>query len=127
IGVGIKTLLRFRSPWWRRRGYPLAYGSTLPSGAVWDAAEDQSGGGLLALLTGASSAREADALVSQDGRKRLLRTLRCIGRPEAPIGCAQVHWGRDPWALGAYAVFGPGFDPHDRELLGRAAGRVLFA
>jgi monoamine oxidase len=115
IGVGVKTLLRFSSPWWRRRGRPRAYGSTLPIG------------GLLALLTGASSAREADALVSNDGRARLLQALRGLGRPEPPVGCAQVHWGRDRWALGAYAVFGPGFDPHDRELLGRTAGRVLFA
>ena len=128
VGIGVKTLLRFASPWWRHRGRPRAYGSTLPFGAVWDAAEDQSGGGLLAFLTGASSAREADRLVAGDGKRRLLGALRGLGgRPERPLGSAQVHWGRDPWALGAYAVFGPGFDPHDRELLGRASGRVLFA
>jgi monoamine oxidase len=38
-----------------------------------------------------------------------------------------VTWERDPWAGGAYAVFTPRFDPHDRELLGRAVGRVLLA
>jgi len=36
-------------------------------------------------------------------------------------------WERDPWARGAYAVFTPRFDPNDRELLGRAVGRVFFA
>jgi monoamine oxidase len=127
FGVGIKTLLRFESPWWRRRGRPRAYGSTLPIGAVWDGGEGQAGGGLLTLLTGASSEREADALISHEGRDRMLRSLRWLGRPEPPLGCVQAHWGRDRWARGAYAVFGPGFDPHDRELLGRAVGRVLFA
>jgi monoamine oxidase len=127
FGVGVKTLLRFESPWWRAIGRPRAYGTTLPIGAVWDAGEHQRGGGLLALLTGAANSRQADALVSHEGRARVLRALRWLGTPEAPIGCVQAHWGRDPWARGAYAVFGPGFDPHDRELLGRAAGRVLFA
>ena len=42
----------------------------------------------------------------------------------------QMHvavWERDPWARGAYAFFGPGFDPGLRPLLGRAVGRVAFA
>jgi monoamine oxidase len=34
----------------------------------------------------------------------------------------------DPWARGAYAYFGPRFDPALRPLLARAAaGRVFFA
>jgi monoamine oxidase len=127
FGIGVKTLLRFRSPWWRRLGRPRAYGSTLPIGAVWDGGEGQSGGGLLTLLTGGLSQRDADALVSPDGRDRIGQSLRWLGRPEPPLGYVQAHWGRDRWARGAYAVFGPGFDPHDRELLGRAVGRVLFA
>jgi monoamine oxidase len=127
FGMGVKSLLRFATPWWRRRGKPRAYGTTLPIGAVWDGGEGQSGGGLLTLLTGASSTRDADALVSHDGRDRMIRALGWLGRPERPLGCVQAHWGRDRWARGAYAVIGPGFDPHDRELLGRAVGRVLFA
>jgi monoamine oxidase len=38
-----------------------------------------------------------------------------------------VSWEHDPWARGAYAFFGPGFDPALRPMLARAAGRVFFA
>ena len=54
--------------------------------------------------------------------------LGLLGRPEGlPSDHSQVIWEKEPWSRGAYAVFTPGFDPHDRDLLGRAVVRVLFA
>jgi monoamine oxidase len=128
MGPGTKVLLRFRSAWWKKRGRPEAFGTNLPIGAVWDAGSDQKGAAVLTLFAAGSASRALQAIAAVRGTRGLLDHLRWLGRPDGrPISRMQVTWERDPWARGVYAVFGPGFDPFDRELLGRAVGRVLLA
>ncbi len=128
LGAGTKLLLRFQSPWWRRARQPNAFGTNLPVGAVWDGADDQTGAAVLTMFAGGSASAQLQAITASRGAPALLDQVRWMGKPDAlPLGQAQVTWEHDPWARGAYAVFEPGFDPHDRDLLARSFGRVLFA
>jgi monoamine oxidase len=127
MGHGTKTLLRFARPWWRARGRPRAFGTNLPVGAIWESAEEQHGAAALTLFAGGSASRDMQAIAATHGVSGLLAQLQWLGRPEPVLAHAEIVWERDPWAGGAYAVFTPRFDPHDRELLGRAVGRVLLA
>ncbi len=126
MGAATKVSLRFDRAWWRRPGRPNAFGSNLPCGAVWEAAEEQRAA-VLTLLGGASaSATLAAAAARPGGVNALLRLLGTPSSPGSAIGGA-VSWEHERWAAGGYAVFGPGFDPRDRRLLSAAHGRVLFA
>ena len=127
LGAGTKSLLRFATPWWRRDGWPSAYGTNLPVGAVWDAAADQKGEAVLTLFAGGSSSGDMQATLKAQGVSGLLEQLRWLGHPERPIAHTHVTWEHERWSGGAYAVFTPRFDPHDRDLLARAVGRILFA
>lgn len=128
LGAGTKTVLRFRTPWWRRPGRPNAFGTNLPVGAVWEAAEEQKGQAVLTLFAGGAASEQMQELTRDGLLDTLVGQLGFLGRPDgAPLDYAQVIWEREPWSRGAYAVFTPGFDPQDRDLLGRAVGRVLFA
>ena len=126
-GPATKAVLRYATPWWRRPGKPRAYGSNLAVGAVWDAGEDQTGAALLTLLAGGRASGGLRRVLATHGAAGLSRQLRWMGTTaEVP----QVHaatWEHDPWARGAYAYFGPHFDPALRPWLGRATGRVFFA
>ena len=52
-GDATRMLLQFERPFWRRPHRPLAFGSDLPTGAVWDGAEEQRARpGILSLLAG---------------------------------------------------------------------------
>lgn len=126
LGCCTKTLLRFAAPWWRRAHRPRAFGTNLAVGAVWESAEEQRGDAALTLMAGGSASGGMQAL-NRRGARPLVDALRWMGRPGEVLGRQQVTWERDPWAQGAYGVFTPRFDPSDRELLGRAVGRVFFA
>jgi monoamine oxidase len=126
MGAATKISLRFDRAWWRRRGRPRGFGSNLPCGAVWEAAEQQRAA-VLTLLGGASASARL-ARMSHDPRK-VTALLRWLGTPPGAgraVGAA-VSWERERWSGGGYAVFGPGFDPRERRLLAAAHGRVLFA
>jgi monoamine oxidase len=127
LGRGTKTILRFSSPWWRRPNRPRAFGTNFAVGAVWESAEEQRDAAALTLFAGGSASDQMRAVVARRAWRGLLDELRWMGRVAPSIGEEQVVWERDPWARGAYAVFTPRFDPNDRELLGRAVGRVFFA
>jgi monoamine oxidase len=127
-GPATKALLRFSSPWWRAPGRPRAFGSNLAIGAVWDAAEDQRGAGILTLLAGGRASAGLQQLLATRDAAGVARQLAWLGGgPREIPHIHAVSWEHDPWSRGAYAYFSPRFDPALRPLLARAAGRVFFA
>jgi monoamine oxidase len=126
-GPATRTLLQFRRAFWRRRGRPRAFGTDLPTGAVWDAAERQRGGAVLSLLAGGRASLELRHLLGQEGPNGIVRRLAWLGRPAMLVTTRTIAWEDEPWSLGGYAVFDPGFDPRLREWLWRPAGRTVFA
>ena len=127
-GPATKVSLRFATPWWRRPVRPAAFGTNLPIGAVWDGAEDQPDIAMLTLLAGGDASARLKARVTSDGVQGLAADLRWMGTPEVPrLAAPAVSWEDDPWSRGGYAVFGPGFDPRLRPMLGTSHGRIVFA
>jgi monoamine oxidase len=125
LGAATKVSLRSDRAWWRRRGWPRAFGSNLPCGAVWEGAEEQDAAVLTCLGGASASATLAEA--ARDA-ERLAALLRPFGRPRSMSVVGEpVSWERDRWAGGGYAVFPPGFDPRHRRWLGAAHGRVILA
>jgi monoamine oxidase len=127
-GPATKVSLRFATPWWRRPVRPIAFGTNLSIGAVWDGAEDQSDIAMLTFLAGGDASARLKARVTADGAQGLAADLRWMGTPEVPrLAAPAVSWEDDPWSGGGYAVFGPGFDPRLRPMLAASHGRVIFA
>ncbi len=111
-GHATKVLLRFDEPWWRRLNRPRAFGSNLPIGAVWEAAEDQRGAAILTLLAGGHASEQLRTILDREGAASLVARLQWLGRWKGGTPSAwSVTWEADPWARGGYAVFGPTFDP----------------
>ena len=53
-GCATRMLLQFDRRFWKKRGRPLAFGTDLPIGAVWDGNEQQPGRGFSASLPAAA-------------------------------------------------------------------------
>ncbi|MEO7274836.1 MAG: NAD(P)/FAD-dependent oxidoreductase [Vicinamibacterales bacterium] len=130
-GRATRVLLQFARRFWRHRTRPIAFGTDQPTGAVWDANEEQAGGpGILSLLAGGRASGELQSILAADGTEgaaRRLAWLASAGRVPAPTGAAVIVWDDDPWVKGGYAVFDPSFDPALRAWLARPTGRILFA
>jgi monoamine oxidase len=127
-GPATRVLLQFERRFWNRIGRPAGYGSDQPTGAVWDANEQQSGrAGILSLLAGGNAARDVRTLIRGQGWPGLVRRLSWLGRPSRLLDATTIAWDRDPWVRGGYAVFDPTFDPALRPWLARPAGRIVFA
>lgn len=128
-GPVTKTLLQFDHRFWKKRNQPLAYGTNLPIGAVWDANEQQKGkSGILCLMAGGTASEATQKLLSTSDAAGLVRTLDWLGKTRKKlIAMRSVTWEQDPWVKGGYAVFGPGYDPTLRSWLARPCGRILFA
>lgn len=128
-GPATKTLLQFDRRFWRRRGRPLAYGTDLPIGAIWDGNEEQLGrAGILTLLAGGLASRDTKTRITQQGPAGLAAALKWLGAgTPALLASRVVHWEDDPFVRGGYAVFQTGYDPEQRAWLARPHGRVLFA
>jgi monoamine oxidase len=125
-GQATKVLLTFAERWWRHRS--TGFGTNLPIGAVWEAAEEQRGSAMLTLLAGGNASPQLQAILEREDVEGLVSRLRWLGTPKGLRPTAwSVTWEADPWARGGYAVFGPSFDPGLRFELARAHGRVLFA
>lgn len=126
-GPATKAVLRFSTRWWRRRGRPRAFGSNLPTGAVWESGEEQRKAALLTLLAGGSASDSLKSLL-RNPPGELVTRLRWLGRKvkEAPA-VVSVSWEDDPWARGGYAVFSHRFDPALRNALSRGTRRIVFA
>ena len=124
-----KTLLQFDRPFWRRRGRPRAIGTDAPTGAVWDANEEQAGAkGILTLMAGGQASEDSQKLVAQRGVSGLVHSLEWFGAASAPLlHSRMVIWEEDPWVRGGYAYFHAGHDPSLRRWLARPFGRILFA
>jgi monoamine oxidase len=127
-GAATRVLLQFERRFWRRARRPIAYGTDLPIGAVWDGNEQQgSTSGILSLLAGGAASKDVRALLSQGGWSALKRRLSWLGPPSTLIAAMTHTWERDRWSKGGYAVFDHRFDPSLRSWLGRPSGRVAFA
>jgi monoamine oxidase len=97
-------------------------------GAFWYASEEQGDtASIVAFLAGGSASaglRDKGAA----GGHSLLADLCWLGMQRAPVTAMHAaDWTADPWARGGYAFLDPGFDPAWRPLLGRRAGRIVFA
>jgi monoamine oxidase len=127
-GHATRLLLQFETPFWRRRGRACAFGSDLPTGAVWDGAEDQRArSGILSLLAGGRASLALRDIIGSEGERGLIERLSWLGTPAPLLAMQTVTWEDDPWSRGGYAVFDPSFDPRLRSWLARPAGRVVFA
>jgi monoamine oxidase len=128
-GPVTKTLLQFDRRFWQGRGRPLAYGTDLPTGAVWDGNEEQGGRpGILCLMAGGSASADTQDMLAKGGAQGLAQRLDWFGAsPAALLAAHTVSWEQDPWVGGGYAVFGPQYDPALRQWLARPHGRILFA
>jgi monoamine oxidase len=127
-GPATKVVLRSDRRWWRHSRRPNAYGSNLPTGAIWEAAEEQRDASMLMLLAGGAASGQLQSILQRDGVSALMPHLRWLGRPPAAPDLAGVTvWENDPWARGGYAVLGPSLDSLARRWLSRTFGRVLFA
>src|SRR5215217_5487736 len=107
-----KTLLQFDRPFWRRKGRPRAIGTDAPTGALWDANEEQAGAmGILALMAGGQASEDSQKLVAQKGVNGLVHSLEWFGAATAQLlHSRMVIWEEDPWVRGGYAYFHAGHD-----------------
>jgi monoamine oxidase len=126
-GCATRLVLQFDRRFWKKRGRPLAFGSDLPIGAVWDGSEHQRGPGILSFLAGGRASRALQDLLAREGEAGVLRQIAWLGKPSTLLASRTVVWDDDPWARGGYAYFDPGFDPLWRAWLARPAGRIVFA
>jgi monoamine oxidase len=128
-GRATKSLLQFPRRFWKAAGRPLAFGSPLPLGAVWDGNEEQRGRpGILSLMAGGSASDATAEIVTREGVAGLVHGLEWLGsRGHDAIACRQFRWEHDPWSRGGYAFFDTAFDPALRDWLARPFGRLFFA
>jgi monoamine oxidase len=127
-GEATKAFLQFDDRWWRKTRRPRAFGSNLPIGAVWEAAEEQRGAAILTLLAGGSASTNLQALLGGRGAAAVIEQLAWLGTARGGrLATPSVTWEHDPWSRGGYAVFGPDFDPRSWRALSQSHGRVVFA
>ena len=128
-GRTTKALLQFDRSFWRRKGRPRACGTDAPTGAFWDANEEQAGeGGILTLMAGGQASEDTQKIVAQHGVEGLVDELDWLGSRSATLLHSRiVTWEDDPWAQGGYAYFDPAFDPRLLSWLARPHGRIVFA
>ena len=127
-GCATRLLLQFDRRFWNKRGRPKAFGTDLPTGAVWDGNEQQRGRpGILSFLAGGNASKELQDILHAEGAAGVVARIDWLGKPSTLLRSQTVAWDHDPWARGGYAYFDPGFDPLWRAWLARPAGRIVFA
>ena len=124
-----KSLLQFDRRFWKRKGRSPAYGTDAPTGAIWDANEEQRGpAGILTLMAGGQASEDSQKILAQEGVQGLVHALDWLKPDDAALlHSHHVAWEHDSWAQGGYAYFDPSFDPAWRPWLARPHGRLLFA
>jgi monoamine oxidase len=127
-GCATRLLLQFDRRFWRKAGRPNAFGTDLPTGAVWDGNEQQRGPrGILSFLAGGSASKGLQDVLQAGGGAAVAKKVAWLGRPGRVLASHAVVWEHDPLARGGYAYFDPAFDPLWRAWLARPAGRIVFA
>jgi len=134
-GCATRVLLQFAQRFWSRgirgtRGQrrPIAFGTDLPVGALWDGNEEQRGpNGILSFLAGGGASAATQDILKHEGEQGIVERVRWLGAPAPLLASQTIVWDHDPWARGGYAYFDPGFDPLWRDWLARPAGRIVFA
>jgi monoamine oxidase len=127
-GCATRVLLQFDRPFWRKPLRAKAFGSDLPTGAVWDGAEDQgTRTGILSLLAGGRASGELRDIISKEGLTGVVARLAWLGDTTKLVSAHTISWEEDGLARGGYAYFDPSFEPQLRPWLARPFGRVLFA
>jgi monoamine oxidase len=127
-GCATRLLLQFERRFWRKRGKPKAFGTDLPTGAVWDGNEQQRGrAGILSFLAGGHASKALQDILHAEGEAGVVSRIDWLGTPAKLLASQTVAWDHDPLARGGYAYFDPGFDPLWRAWLARPAGRIVFA
>jgi monoamine oxidase len=126
-GCATRLLLQFERRFWRDAGHPSAFGTDLPTGAMWDGNEQQRGPAILSFLAGGRASAELRGILAAEGDEGVTNRLRWLGNPGRPIASRTVAWDADPWAGGGYAYFDPAFDPDLRAWLARPFRRIVFA
>ena len=127
-GCASRLLLQFARRFWQKRGRPKAFGTDLPTGAVWDGNEHQRGPkGILSFLAGGNASKQLQQILDGEGHEGVLRRIEWMGKPSRIVAAHAVHWDHDPLSRGGYAYFDPSFAPLGRAWLARPAGRILFA
>ena len=124
-GPAIKAHVRFDTRWWRKTGWPRAFGSNLDTGAIWETAG--TGPASLTMLAGGRASASSRALLEEGGPQRVVRRLSWLGEPEEARDFRSISWELDPYALGGYTFFPPDFRPEWRSELSRSFGRIAFA
>ncbi len=126
-GCATRLLLQFDRRFWKVRGRPVAFGTDLPVGAVWDGNEQQRGpAAILSFLAGGQASRALQDLL-RSGPGGVLKQIAWLGRPSNLLTTRTIAWDEDPWVRGGYAYFDPTYDPLWRAWLSRPAGRIVFA
>ena len=127
-GCATRVLLQFDRRFWKKRGRPIAFGTDLPTGAVWDGNEHQRGThGILSFLAGGSASRALQDILHAEGERGVIKRIDWLGTPSRLVASQTIVWDHDPLARGGYAYFDPGFNPLWRAWLARPAGRIVFA
>jgi len=127
-GCATRLLLQFDRRFWKKPRRPVAFGSDLPTGAVWDGNEQQRGrGGVLSFLAGGRASAALQEILAREGDAGVIGRIEWLGTPSTLLASRTIVWDEDPWVRGGYAYFDPGFDPLWRAWLARPAGRIVFA
>jgi monoamine oxidase len=128
-GQVTKSLLQFDRRFWKRKSRSPAYGTDAPTGAIWDANEEQQGStGILTLMAGGQASEDTQKILAQEGVEGLVRSLEWLKPGDTELlRHHHLTWEHDCWAQGGYAYFDPSFDPFLRPWLARSHGRILFA
>ena len=103
-GPATRLLLQFARRFWRGATRPSAYGSDLPTGAVWDGNEQQRGRpGILSFLAGGRASRELQTILENEGAEGVVRRvtwLAATGHPRAAPRKSGSGVGRRPLGQG---------------------------
>ena len=127
-GCATRVLLQFDKRFWKKRGRPIAFGTDLPTGAVWDGNEQQRGThGILTFLAGGNASRELQDILATEVERGVIKRIDWLGAPSRLVASQTIVWDHDPLARGGYAYFDPSFNPLWRAWLARPAGRIVFA